>query len=91
MALTGIPPIEQPHRIGKSTTLLEPFVRLRPVDGETPDDLQWLPKRECLDPDDRPEEDLALEQLFALGSAVTRITGCKEPLYGSPPPDVASR
>jgi len=52
-------------------TALEPFVRLRPVDGEVPDDLQWLPKQECFDPDDRPEEDLSLEQLFALGSGVT--------------------
>ncbi|MDE8670517.1 plasmid pRiA4b ORF-3 family protein [Pseudarthrobacter sp. H3Y2-7] len=51
-------------------TALEPFVRLRAVHGEIPDDLQWLPKQECLDPDDRPEEDLSLEQLFALGSAV---------------------
>jgi Plasmid pRiA4b ORF-3-like protein len=51
-------------------TALEPFVRLRPVNGEIPDDLQWLPKQECCDPDDRPEEDLSLEQLFALGSGV---------------------
>jgi len=51
-------------------TALEPFVGLRPVDGEIPDDLQWLPKQECLDPDDRAEEDLSLEQLFALGSGV---------------------
>jgi len=51
-------------------TALEPFVRLRPVDGELPDDLQWLPKQECLDPDDRAEEDLSLTQLFVLGSGV---------------------
>ena len=51
-------------------TALEPFVRLRPVDGEIPDDLQWLPKQECSDPDDRPEEDLSLAQLFTLGSGV---------------------
>ncbi|WP_285244171.1 plasmid pRiA4b ORF-3 family protein [Pseudarthrobacter sp. fls2-241-R2A-127] len=51
-------------------TALEPFVRLRPVDGEIPDDLQWLPKQECLDPDDRAEEDLSLAQLFVLGSGV---------------------
>jgi hypothetical protein len=49
-------------------TALEPFVRLRPVDGEIPDDLQWLPKQECFDADDRAEEDLSLEQLLALGS-----------------------
>ena len=51
-------------------TNLEPFVRLRPVDGEIPDDLQWLPRQECFDPEDRPEEDLSLQQLFALGSGV---------------------
>ncbi|MEO5316201.1 plasmid pRiA4b ORF-3 family protein [Pseudarthrobacter sp. CC12] len=49
---------------------LEPFVRLRPVDGEIPDDLQWLPKQDCCDPEDRPEEDLSLAQLFALGSGM---------------------
>lgn len=49
-------------------TALKPFVRLRPVDGEIPDDLQWLPRQECFDPDDRPEEDISLDQLFALGS-----------------------
>ncbi|MCW3768895.1 plasmid pRiA4b ORF-3 family protein [Paenarthrobacter sp. PAE-2] len=43
-------------------TALEPFVRLRPVNGVYPDDLQWLPRQECFDPDDRPEEDLSLEQ-----------------------------
>lgn len=51
-------------------TALEPFVRLRPVDGEFPEDLQWLPGQECFDPDDRPEEDLSLEQLLVLGSGV---------------------
>jgi hypothetical protein len=49
-------------------TALEPFVPLRPVDGEFPEDLQWLPRQECFEPDDRPEEDLSLEQLFVLGS-----------------------
>lgn len=48
-------------------TALEPFVRLRPVNGEMPEDLQWLPRQECFDPDDRPEEDLSLEQLLMLG------------------------
>lgn len=48
-------------------TALEPFVRLRPVNGDFPDDLQWLPRQECLDPDDRAEEDLSLEQLLVLG------------------------
>lgn len=48
-------------------TALEPFVRLRPVDGLYPEDLQWLPRHECFDPDDRPEEDLSLEQLLVLG------------------------
>jgi hypothetical protein len=49
-------------------TALEPFVGLRPVDGLIPEDLQWLPRQECFEPDDRPEEDVSLEQLFALGS-----------------------
>jgi hypothetical protein len=51
-------------------TALEPFVRLRPIDGVFPEDLQWLPRQECSDPDDRPEEELSVEQLFALGSGV---------------------
>jgi hypothetical protein len=43
------------------------FAPLRPVDGQIPETLQWLPRRECDEPDDRPEEDLALAQLLALG------------------------
>ncbi|TQS88046.1 plasmid pRiA4b ORF-3 family protein [Arthrobacter sp. TS-15] len=45
-----------------------PFAPLRPVDGEIPEVLQWLPGRECDEPGDRPEEEFTLEQLLALGS-----------------------
>ncbi|MDQ0819445.1 hypothetical protein QFZ79_001738 [Arthrobacter sp. V4I6] len=44
------------------------FGPLRPVDGEVPEDLQWLPGQECEEPADRPEEDCSLDQLLALGS-----------------------
>lgn len=46
----------------------DPFAPLRPVDGEIPETLQWLPRRECDEPDDRPEEDISLGQLLDLGS-----------------------
>lgn len=46
----------------------DPFAPLRPVDGEYPEALQWLPGRECEEPGDRAEEDCTLEQLFALGA-----------------------
>lgn len=49
-------------------TAIDPFARLRPVNGEIPDTLQWLPGQECEEPDDRPEEDFSLNQLLALGS-----------------------
>ena len=45
----------------------DPFAPLRPVDGEIPETLQWLPRQECGEPHDRPEEDLCLGQLLALG------------------------
>lgn len=46
----------------------DPFAPLRPVDGEFPEVLQWLPGQECEEPGDRPEEDCSLDQLLALGS-----------------------
>jgi hypothetical protein len=46
----------------------DPFAPLRPVDGEVPEALQWLPGQECEEPDDRPEEDCSLDQLLALGA-----------------------
>lgn len=48
-------------------TANDPFAPLWPVDGQIPETLQWLPRRECEEPDDRPEEDLPLGQLLALG------------------------
>lgn len=45
-----------------------PFAPLRPVDGEYPEALQWLPGQECEEPEDRPEEDYTQDQLLALGS-----------------------
>jgi hypothetical protein len=45
-----------------------PFAPLRPVDGEVPEALQWLPGQECEEPGDRPEEDCSLDQLLALGA-----------------------
>lgn len=49
-------------------TPADPFAPLRPVDGDIPEALQWLPDRECEEPGDRPEEDCTLDQLLALGS-----------------------
>ncbi|WP_240720923.1 plasmid pRiA4b ORF-3 family protein [Pseudarthrobacter sp. NamE2] len=46
----------------------DPFAPLRPVNGEVPEALQWLPRRECDEPGERPEEDFSLEQLLALGA-----------------------
>ncbi|WP_251040262.1 plasmid pRiA4b ORF-3 family protein [Arthrobacter sp. ISL-72] len=46
----------------------DPFAPLRPVDGEVPEALQWLPGQECEEPEDTPEEDFSLDQLLALGS-----------------------
>jgi hypothetical protein len=46
----------------------DPFAPLRPVDGEFPEFLQWLPGQDCEEPGDRPEEECTLEQLLALGA-----------------------
>jgi Plasmid pRiA4b ORF-3-like protein len=46
----------------------DPFAPLRPVDGKFPEVPQWLPKQECEEPGDRPEEECSLDQLLALGS-----------------------
>ncbi|WP_400160444.1 plasmid pRiA4b ORF-3 family protein [Arthrobacter sp. BPSS-3] len=46
----------------------DPFAPLRPVDGEFPEVLQWLPGQDCEEPGDRPEEDYYLDQLLTLGS-----------------------
>jgi len=46
----------------------DPFAPLRPVGGEFPEVLQWLPEKECEEPGDRPEEDCSLDELLALGS-----------------------
>jgi hypothetical protein len=46
----------------------DPFAPLRPVDGDVPEVLRWLPGQECEEPADRPEEDCSLEQLLELGS-----------------------
>jgi hypothetical protein len=40
----------------------DPFAPLRPVGGEYPESLQWLPGRECEEPEDRPEEAYTLDQ-----------------------------
>jgi hypothetical protein len=45
-----------------------PIAPLRPVDGEVPEVLQWLPGQQCEERRDRPEEDCSLVQLLALGS-----------------------
>ena len=49
-------------------TTSDPFAPLRPVDGEVPEVLQWLPRQECEEPGDRPEEDFSLDQLLVLGA-----------------------
>lgn len=46
----------------------DPFAPLRPVDGEIPEVLQWLPGLDSEKPRDRPEEDCTLEQLLTLGA-----------------------
>lgn len=46
----------------------DPLEPLRPVDVDFPEVPQWLPRRECEESADRPEEDCSLEQLLALGS-----------------------
>ncbi|WP_313902510.1 plasmid pRiA4b ORF-3 family protein [Arthrobacter sp. KBS0703] len=46
----------------------DPFAPLRPVNGEIPEVLQWLPRQVCEEREDRPEEEGSLDQLLALGS-----------------------
>ncbi|MCP9001888.1 plasmid pRiA4b ORF-3 family protein [Pseudarthrobacter sp. RMG13] len=46
----------------------DPFARLRPMDGEIPDTLQWMPQDWCEEPTDLPEEDCSLGQLLVRGS-----------------------
>lgn len=48
-------------------TANDPFAPLQPVDGDVPGSQQWLPRKECGEPNDSPEEDLSLGQLLALG------------------------
>ena len=36
-------------------TANDPFAPLRPVNGGIPETLQWLPRQECDEPDDRPD------------------------------------
>jgi hypothetical protein len=49
-------------------TAEDPFAPLRPVAGDVPQTLQWLPRQQCEELDDRPEEDCSLDQLLALGA-----------------------
>jgi hypothetical protein len=42
----------------------DPFAPLRPVNGEIPEVLQWLPRQECEEPGDMPEEECSLDQLL---------------------------
>ena len=46
----------------------DPFAPLRPVNGQFPEVLQWIPGQECEEPGDRPEEDCSLDQLLTLDS-----------------------
>lgn len=48
----------------------DPFAPLRPIDGEIPEALQWLPKQWCAEPGDRAEEGFSLDQLLASGSGM---------------------
>ncbi|WP_427008506.1 plasmid pRiA4b ORF-3 family protein [Pseudarthrobacter sp. H2] len=48
----------------------DPFAPLRPIDGEIPEALQWLPRQSCEEPADRAEEDYSLDQLLATGPGV---------------------
>jgi hypothetical protein len=49
-------------------TDVDPYERLRPVDGEVNWPLQWLPRDLVEDPEDRPEEELDLGTLLAQGA-----------------------
>lgn len=53
------------HRFTES----DPFAPLRPVDGEIPDTLQWVPADWCEEPTDLDEEDCSLDQLLTRGSS----------------------
>jgi len=46
----------------------DPFARLRPVNGEIPEPVQWLPAAWCEEPTDLAEEDCSLDHLLATGS-----------------------
>jgi hypothetical protein len=46
----------------------DPFAPLRPVNGEVPDALQWLPQEWCEEPTDLAEEDCSLDELLAKGA-----------------------
>jgi len=74
----GSPTLDQVHKVLQTAfdwkdmhlhrfTGNDPFAPLRPVNGEIPETLQWLARQECDEPDDRPEDDLSLGQLLALG------------------------
>jgi hypothetical protein len=52
------------HRFTES----DPLALLRPIDGEFPDALQWLPAEWCEEPTDLAEEDCSLHQLLMKGS-----------------------
>jgi hypothetical protein len=45
-----------------------PFAPLRLVNGEIPDNIQWMPAAWCEEPGDAGEEDCSLEQLLTAGS-----------------------
>lgn len=78
LEVSGSLTLDQAHRVLQTTfgwedmhlhrfTAGDPFAPLRPVDGEIPETLQWLPRRECNEPDDRPEEKMSLGQLLDMG------------------------
>jgi hypothetical protein len=46
----------------------DPFAPLRPIDGEIPDTVQWMPQDCCEEPTDLPEEGCSLDQLLVSGS-----------------------
>jgi Plasmid pRiA4b ORF-3-like protein len=46
----------------------DPFAPLRPIDGEIPEALQWIPAQWCDEPTDLDEEDCSLDQLLTRGS-----------------------
>jgi hypothetical protein len=46
----------------------DPFAPLRPINGEIPEPVQWLPSEWCEEPTDLPEEEYSVLQLFIRGS-----------------------